>query len=221
MIETRLYGARFAARRLLRKLYRDGDQTQNHDFLGSAPDHAATDLGLAVERVPAIPGGEQIAGVLDRDRMTIQIATKFHWTSQRFTLAHEIGHYFLHTGTRYFRDRESARFEKRDPVEAEADAFAAEFLMPRRFLALIFDNMFGSPVNGTDPCPDIMAAVQGANPEQEITLQDFVSSTPFQRAFAISKVSSYRGRQFAPLTVQFRVSPTAMGIQLVETGLVT
>lgn len=57
---------------------------------------------------------------------------------QRFTVAHELGHYFLHEGERLHVDR-AAHFRLRsalasqgiDTSEIEANRFAAELLMPR------------------------------------------------------------------------------------------
>lgn len=73
---------------------------------------------------------------------TIYINTKKSWTHQRFTLAHELGHYFLGHGSR-MRDTKEQLF-KRDPAEIDANRFAAELLMPenkvreyaRNFLSL-------------------------------------------------------------------------------------
>lgn len=51
-------------------------------------------------------------------------------TRQRFTIAHELGHFALAHGT---RNREAPDFSVRpyDPIEAEANRFAAELLMPK------------------------------------------------------------------------------------------
>ena len=59
---------------------------------------------------------------------------------KRFTIAHEIGHFVLHISkpiyvdelVLHFRNRTSA--EGRDPDEIEANAFAAELLMPEDFV---------------------------------------------------------------------------------------
>lgn len=59
---------------------------------------------------------------------TIYINTKKSFTHQRFTLAHELGHYFLKHGSR-MRDTKE-QLVKRDPAEMAANRFAAELLMP-------------------------------------------------------------------------------------------
>jgi Zn-dependent peptidase ImmA (M78 family) len=57
---------------------------------------------------------------------------------QRFTVAHEIGHLILHKGQHMYVDsfggRVNWRDGARDKAEAEANAFAAELLMPRIFV---------------------------------------------------------------------------------------
>jgi Zn-dependent peptidase ImmA (M78 family) len=57
---------------------------------------------------------------------------------QRFTVAHEIGHLVLHKGQHVYVDSFEGRVNWRDgawdAVEAEANAFAAELLMPRAFI---------------------------------------------------------------------------------------
>lgn len=75
------------------------------------------------------------------DHVTIGINSFHHKNRQRFTLAHEIGHFFLHKGDEVIvdrgfrvnlRDSEAAKAE--NPEEIEANYFAAELLMPTRFL---------------------------------------------------------------------------------------
>jgi Zn-dependent peptidase ImmA (M78 family) len=58
---------------------------------------------------------------------------------QRFTVAHEIGHLVLHKGKQVYVDSFEGRINwrdgARDGVEADANAFAAELLMPREFIS--------------------------------------------------------------------------------------
>jgi Zn-dependent peptidase ImmA (M78 family) len=92
----------------------------------------------------------EISGVLYKDQKNaiIGVSSLHHPNRQRFTLAHEIGHLVLHEldvhvdkGFRMvLRDSKSATAT--DPLEIEANRFAAELLMPsdmvrgdaRRFL---------------------------------------------------------------------------------------
>lgn len=66
-------------------------------------------------------------------------------TRQRFTLAHELGHFLLHKGALFvdakvnFRDKRSGMGIDRD--EIEANAFAAELLMPEEIVTTNFKNI--------------------------------------------------------------------------------
>jgi Zn-dependent peptidase ImmA (M78 family) len=184
---------------------------------------AAQNFNLVVEKVPGILGDNQIAGILDRRAKKIQIATKFSQTSQLFTLAHEFGHYLLHPGQVYFRDRELSApgNNDRDYFEIEADAFAAEFLMPRHYLEPLFLQLFGNPIDGSIPNQELSYAVSAGKKGRDIwTPQAFASAEPLERASAIAAVNIYCGITFAPLTEHFGVSRKAMGIQLLQMGLV-
>lgn len=61
----------------------------------------------------------------------IGVNTYHHPNRQRFTVAHEIGHFLLHKPTEKHVDVTFARrVGSKDPKEAQADRFAAELLMP-------------------------------------------------------------------------------------------
>lgn len=83
--------------------------------------------------VLALPEG--IAGMLRRKRegSFIFVNGSDSLERQRFTIAHEFGHHRL--GHRSVVDRTEDVFgSSRDPREVEANAFAGEFLVPRRAL---------------------------------------------------------------------------------------
>ena len=64
-------------------------------------------------------------------RVGIMITTERDLHLQRFTAAHELGHFLLeHQGSLDHEVGVSTRMRGRDPQEIEADAFASEFLMP-------------------------------------------------------------------------------------------
>lgn len=90
---------------------------------------------------------DDLSGFLFRDKSGNAVigANKSHHPNRlRFTIAHELGHYLLHKGelvhldevsasfTVDFRDHRSSRGE--DDNEKEANLFAAELLMPEKFL---------------------------------------------------------------------------------------
>jgi Zn-dependent peptidase ImmA (M78 family) len=49
---------------------------------------------------------------------------------QRFTIAHELGHYALRHGPRFRDSTEAFSLSNYDPLEADANKFSAELLMP-------------------------------------------------------------------------------------------
>jgi Zn-dependent peptidase ImmA (M78 family) len=69
-------------------------------------------------------------------------------TRRRFTIAHELGHYFLH----FDAERDPGDSEKnsvivsfrgwKNPIETEANEFAAELLMPAELLRAEYDKAF-------------------------------------------------------------------------------
>jgi Zn-dependent peptidase ImmA (M78 family) len=90
-------------------------------------------------------GATDISGFLFRDqannRTVIGVNSSNSRERQRFTIAHEIGHFRLHEGDVFHVDR-SLRLKLRDQKsstgtdrdEIEANLFAAELLMPKTFL---------------------------------------------------------------------------------------
>jgi len=101
-------------------------------------DVVAQRLGLKTEESVL---GDDISGLLvvERGRGAIGYNSAHARVRQRFTIAHELGHYVLHVGTstqsrlfidRYvaFRDDESSAGSDRE--EVEANAFGAALLMP-------------------------------------------------------------------------------------------
>jgi len=101
----------------------------------------AKTLGIRVEYAPL---DDELSGLAHvRDDVTIIGINALHAPNrQRFTLAHELGHVRLHHSelkSAVHVDRGSLRrdalaAEGVDPIEIEANAFAAELLMPRHLL---------------------------------------------------------------------------------------
>jgi len=104
---------------------------------------------LGIERVPGLRlNGHEYAGLLQADAKLIAVEAEHHPHRQRFSVAHEVGHFVLHyqqdpAATDFFcspadmevgaaqaratADRARALYYQR---EAEANQFAAELLMP-------------------------------------------------------------------------------------------
>lgn len=70
-----------------------------------------------------------VSGAFDRSAKEIYLNSTDPQSRKLFTLAHELGHYFLHSSVEsdvLFRERTDHKEKK----EKEADQFAAELLMP-------------------------------------------------------------------------------------------
>jgi Zn-dependent peptidase ImmA (M78 family) len=103
--------------------------------LGVALTEPFSDILTLIEEDAGVPVGvlalpEGFAGVMKRarGRAFIFVNGTEAPVRQRFTLAHEYGHFKLDHGTVFDRD---ADLLGRDPQEVAANAFAAEFLAPR------------------------------------------------------------------------------------------
>lgn len=100
-------------------------------------------LGIKVQRVAL---DDDLSGLIyiDGQRPIIGVNSRHHPNRRRFTLAHELGHFVLHSdalagqvhvdrGFRVLmRDQKSA--SGTDGREIEANQFAAELLMPKAFI---------------------------------------------------------------------------------------
>ncbi|PYB70011.1 ImmA/IrrE family metallo-endopeptidase [Rhizobium wuzhouense] len=100
----------------------------------------AKTLDISVKFAPYSEG--DLAGMLIlQPRPTIAVNSAHHRNRQRFTIAHEIGHFLLHKKESIhidekmavlYRDKNSSMAI--NPQEVEANHFAAELLMPKRIL---------------------------------------------------------------------------------------
>jgi Zn-dependent peptidase ImmA (M78 family) len=86
---------------------------------------------------------DYVSGMLViKDKQSVIVVNAKHYPNRRrFTIAHELGHYFLHRSFSnvffdesllFFRDEKSAQGTKTQ--EIEANTFAAELLMPEQLL---------------------------------------------------------------------------------------
>jgi Zn-dependent peptidase ImmA (M78 family) len=78
---------------------------------------------------------------LQQASAVIGVNSNHHVNRQRFTIGHELGHFLLHAGDKLHIDRQFVMMrrdqqssEGTNPEEMEANLFAAELLMPERFL---------------------------------------------------------------------------------------
>jgi Zn-dependent peptidase ImmA (M78 family) len=112
--------------------------------------HSVRSIPVPIEEIAqkenifiGVAEAKDISGVLLRKEGVAFIAlnSKEPSVRQRFTLAHELGHYFLHQNKNTFieyRDNKEQENGKqkiiRGPKEIEANKFAAALLMPKKFL---------------------------------------------------------------------------------------
>lgn len=107
-------------------------------------ERVARSLGIKVKRTDL---GDDCSGILVRNgnRAVIGVNSQHSVNRRRFSIAHEIGHFDLHSGETYidrgyrvhFRDLESGSGTKRE--EMEANAFAAALLMPAKLVRDAFE----------------------------------------------------------------------------------
>lgn len=114
-------------------------------------EHGALRHPVPVETIAAALGislqysatDEEVSGFLYRDAAgttVIGVNSSHHPNRQRFTIAHELGHFLLHVRSGVHVDsttngplvllRSEVSSEGKDPEEVEANAFASELLMP-------------------------------------------------------------------------------------------
>lgn len=103
-------------------------------------DRIAKQIGVEVR---FLPYEGELAGMLARSggSPVIGVNSLHHRNRQRFTIAHELGHFLLHDLDVHIdrdfrvRHRDAISSSATDPIEVEANRFAAELLMPYAMLA--------------------------------------------------------------------------------------
>lgn len=101
------------------------------------------DLGIILKKygiraLDATFKKSEISGAFERKTKTILLDETDPYTRKMFTLAHELGHYFLHQDIVtdiVYRERTKG---KRAKLEKQADEFAAELLMPEAAIRLFW-----------------------------------------------------------------------------------
>lgn len=116
-----------------------------------------------------------VSGILFREdgEATIGVNRDHHKHRQRFTIAHELGHYLLHPGQPLIVDKQ-VRVNYRDRVsslatdrqEIEANAFAAQLLMPDRLVTDLAERLLAG-----DPSMDDETLVESLNGRFDVSAQ--------------------------------------------------
>jgi len=101
------------------------------------PADIAQQLGVRVVFVGFTPEYDSISGFYDFDDETIYVNKYEFPLRQTFTIAHELGHRLLHTEWAKSSDYKvllRGDTNGNDPIEMEANSFAANLLVPRFML---------------------------------------------------------------------------------------
>lgn len=155
-----------------------------------------------------------VAGIIDRVGRKVFLSSGLPPVSRRFTAAHELGHAVLHDGLGMHRDRPlDGAQSQRDPIENEADRFAALFLMPEKLMRRVFASMFGHPPFFLDE--ERYFALSPSMPRQ-----GWKPRTRRELARVLSSASRYNGVSFTSIADRFGVSTEAMAIRLEQLRLV-
>lgn len=107
----------------------------------------ARNYGLLVKEVDLGSFGPRIAGFIDPKQEVIYVNKKDSAAKQAFTVAHELAHWLMHQKELHSEPNKYAVLYRsplgkpqNDPVEKQANAFAARLLVPKDMLEKYKDN---------------------------------------------------------------------------------
>jgi len=162
----------------------------------------------------------EVAGLLSRPEKKILVARGSRPEVRRFTGAHEIGHYVLHSEVTELRESPTIDAPTRNPFkplrEKEADMFAAELLMPRKVLREVFSSLFGPTIDHTSLNDDQTFYLTSG----KLSASQLALMSPLELAKLVAEESSFISADARCLTHIFGVSAIAMALQLTRLGLV-
>ena len=131
-------------------LWLNGDKSDPFKILN--PSKSLNYLGyevlneIGLDSFTDFDGTVETAGIIDNSKMLVRISDKFSKPTQKFTLAHELGHALFHKSKLVLhRDRGldyGIPIGKRTDIEFQADKFAAYFLMPSKLVRDVFKEIF-------------------------------------------------------------------------------
>jgi Zn-dependent peptidase ImmA (M78 family) len=178
------------------------------------PSLGASVLGFRFEVTEDL--GPGVAGLIDRNARRIAIVRRYPALTKRFTGAHELAHLVMHDGLVMHRDRPIEGLSgtmPREPREAEADYFAACYLMPRLLVEEAFAVRFGTrrPFVVNDDSAHLLSP---SDPDA------FYNGSLLECAAILAATRRYGRRMFPSLAEEFLVSVKTMAIRLTEIGLI-
>lgn len=181
------------------------------------PSILARMLGLEYELVPTMHladrrGSDVPVGLLDLNRRAVVVSEHRGLSAARFTGAHELGHYLYHQG-RYRKhwERVYDPTRRRSQAEREADTFAGRFLVPKKLLRARIEanfrverNFCSLPISVND---NVLFHLCGGAFEPD--------PDNLELEYALAKThTNFDGEHIVPLYEQFKVSVTAIAIEL-------
>lgn len=137
---------------ILSKIEKIAEDVLNQMKLNTTPvpvEEVATKLQIKIGREPS----DDFSGILIRKdgKALIGVNSTESHVRQRFTIAHELGHFILHPQKEAFVDyRDNQKDIMRTPREKQANAFAAALLMPRTRLMKDVKTKFKSGIYEED-----------------------------------------------------------------------
>lgn len=158
----------------------------------------------------------EVAGVVDKTGMKVDLSLNFSPAVRNFTAAHELGHVVLHESSGLHRDRgiDGGAFGTRDPQEMEADIFAAFFLMPAKQVLAAFRSRFLAETFKLNEATAFALNLGSLGQLQRNC------RTARDLARKLAAAQHYNGTHFRSMFDAFGVSKEAMAIRLEELGLV-
>lgn len=103
----------------------------------------AQKMGSEVRYLSKLEGGDDISGRFDilNGKPICSVRSTDPIVRQRFTLAHELGHYVLNHGGGFRDNAASFNVHNYDQREVDANKFAAEILMPKLAINYVIEKL--------------------------------------------------------------------------------
>lgn len=182
------------------------------------PEKAFYLLGYAyheVDTLGEIEPGVDVAGIIDKHKKEVFISRRYPVAVRNFTAAHELGHAVMHQQSGLHRDKpiDGSAGGQRDPIEKEADYFAACFLMPEKLVRAIFAERFPDEVLNHEGLRYLLNRNNDTKTEKRLKAKLGVAK-------ALAGLNSINGHAVLSLAEYFKVSVEAMAIRLEQLELV-
>ena len=159
----------------------------------------------------------EVAGLIDQDNKLVLISRNYSKETQNFTMAHELGHAIMHKQSVLHRDRplDGSKLYKRNIQEIQADKFASYFLMPRKLVTEVYEELF---LTKSFEINELTTYRLTRDSRTDKLVEELKNLRGLSRRLA--SATSYDSKQFNSLAQIFGVSVEAMAIRLEELGLV-